>query len=111
MLFRDAVIFGLLILDLACVVHSSMEHLIFKRESAFDLLRLESEFEAMSKERQQQRLNARSIGLFFNRNVKTALCLVGAETSDEEQCQKQCNDRLKISLDMVKVCAFAQNGL
>lgn len=48
---------------------SSMEHLILKRESAFDLLRLESEFEAMVKER--QRLNARSIGLkyiFLNSN-------------------------------------------
>jgi hypothetical protein len=47
---------------MALVGLCSMDHLIVKRESAFDLLRLESEFEAMLKERQQQRLNARSIG-------------------------------------------------
>lgn len=57
--------FGLFfcLVSVRLVVHSSMGHLIFKRENAFDLLRLESEFEAALKERQQQRLNARSIGL------------------------------------------------
>jgi hypothetical protein len=85
-----------------------MDHLIFKRESAFDLLRLESEFDAMVKEK--QRLNARSIGLWdVQKNpssesfyLKTTF-LVGVQMSEEEQCQKQCNDKLKISLDMVKV--------
>jgi hypothetical protein len=51
----------LILLTVAIPISGSMEHLIFKRESAFDLLRLESEFEAMIKDR--QRLNARSIGL------------------------------------------------
>ncbi|KAI6196841.1 hypothetical protein M3Y94_01156300 [Aphelenchoides besseyi] len=56
-------------------------HLLSRREAAFDLLRLERALEEELQKR--QRLNARSIY--------------------DAACQTQCNDKLRVALDMVKM--------
>ncbi|CAD5216205.1 unnamed protein product [Bursaphelenchus xylophilus] len=69
-------------LSLALLVHC---FLVQGLPSGFDLLRIERRFE--EEFNRKQRLNARSID--------------DPETADEK-CQKECNEKLRTSLDMVK---------